>query len=83
MFWVYALANKNTDKIYIGQSENPDERLKWHNQEIKSNKRSYTKINKGPWKIFYREMCETRKHAKIREKQLKSAKGREFIRKEL
>jgi len=80
MFYVYAIQNNN-DKIYIGQSSDLEKRLKRHNGILKNKKGSFTNKNKGVWKLVYREEFETRKEAVAREKQLKSFRGREFIRK--
>jgi len=78
MIYVYALVSCSTGKIYIGQTINLEKRLKQHNEPL-SFKRNYTKLNKGPWKVFYKEITSTRKEAILREKQLKSARGREFL----
>ena len=39
----------------------------------------YTKRNKGPWRIFYKETVDTRTEAMKMEKSLKSQKGRKFL----
>ncbi len=79
MFWVYAIKNQN-DKIYIGQTSNLEERLKRHNGLLKNKSKSYTSKNRGEWKLIYSESKDTRQGTIEREKELKSAKGREFIR---
>lgn len=78
MNYVYALVSCPTGKIYIGQTQNLEMRLKQHNKPL-SFKKNYTKLNKGPWKVFYKEIASTRKEAILREKQLKSARGRAFL----
>ncbi|MDD4412913.1 MAG: GIY-YIG nuclease family protein [Patescibacteria group bacterium] len=80
MFCVYAIYNRELDKIYIGQTVDLDRRLKYHNGELKSKPKSFTYKNKGDWKLIYKEEVSTRKDAMIREKQLKSYQGRVFIR---
>lgn len=77
MYYVYAVYNQENDKIYIGQTENIGERLKLHND--KKFKSSYTSRFSGNWKLVYQEKQNTRKDALIREKQLKSYRGREFV----
>lgn len=77
-FVVYVIRN-DEGKIYIGQTANLTTRLKRHNGELISSKRSYTKINHGIWKIFYKEIYSSRSEALLREKQLKSFRGRQFI----
>jgi putative endonuclease len=79
MFYSYVLKNQQNGKIYIGQTCNLDERLKRHNGILKNRSTSYTSKNKGIWEIIYNEFFETRKEAVKREKELKSYKGREFI----
>jgi putative endonuclease len=79
MFVVYVIESQKTGKIYIGQTSDLGKRMKRHNQELPTKKTSYTTKNKGPWKIIYKEKYEARSEAIKREKQLKTAKGREFI----
>jgi len=75
MFSVYVLYSESFNKIYIGQTDNLERRLFEHNNGLLS---SYTK-RYIPWKIIYTENFISRSEALIREKQLKSQKGREFI----
>lgn len=75
MFTVYSLYSPNHQKIYIGYTSNIKERLNSHN--FKATK-GYT-IKFRPWKIIFQENHQNKKDAMKREKQLKSAKGREFI----
>ena len=79
MFSTYVIKNQN-DKIYIGHSENLSERLKRHNRILKNKKTSFTSKNKGIWEVVHEEKFKTRKEAMAREKELKSFRGREFIR---
>lgn len=76
-YFVYILKNKN-DQIYIGQTNNLEDRLKRHN----SGTQKYTK-NKGPFELVYCERYLTRSEAMGREKTLKSGQGREWIRKNI
>lgn len=80
MFTVYVIKSTSTGKIYIGQTKDLDARLKRHNGELKTKLGSYTKLNKGPWLVIHKEEFPTRAEAVKREKELKSYKGREFIR---
>lgn len=79
MFYVYVIQNEK-DKIYIGQTEDLEKRLARHNGTLKSKTSSFTNINKGQWDLVYKEICKSRAEAITREKQLKSYKGRQFIR---
>jgi len=75
MFIVYALYSPSHQKIYIGFTSGLEQRLLSHNS---LGKKGWT-IKYRPWKLAYTEEFETKKEAMRREKQLKSAKGREFI----
>jgi putative endonuclease len=77
MYYVYALYNKENDKIYIGQTEDLDKRLALHNS--KAFKRSYTARFSGSWELIYQETRDDRLSVLKREKQLKSYRGRQFI----
>jgi len=81
MFHVYALWNARCQKMYIGHTINLDIRLARHNKLLPNKARSYTSKNKGPWIVIHKEEFSTRDKAIRREKELKSFKGREFIRK--
>jgi len=76
MFVVYALYSKTFDKIYIGFTSNMDERFKSHNELAK---KGWT-IKFRPWQIIYQESCSSKAEAMKREKELKTATGRKFIR---
>ncbi len=80
MYFVYAIYNKTNNKIYIGQTIDIDKRLFEHNQKTY---KGYTSQYNGTWEIIYKEQIKTRSEALIREKQLKSFRGREFIKKHI
>ncbi|HVW12373.1 MAG TPA: GIY-YIG nuclease family protein [Mucilaginibacter sp.] len=75
MFTVYALYSQKFNKIYIGYSSDSANRIVSHN-ELGTN--GYT-LRYRPWIIVHTEEFETKTEALKREKQLKSAKGRQFI----
>jgi len=77
MFWVYAIYNRKHNKIYIGQTENLEERIRLHDEKLF--KSSYTARFDGKWELIYQEGLTTRKETLVREKQLKSFRGREYI----
>ncbi len=79
MYFVYALYNKKHDKIYIGQTINLEQRLDLHND--KRFKNSYTAKIDGQWELIYKESCESRELALKRERELKSFRGRQFVKK--
>ena len=83
MFIVYALYPENFNKIYIGMTSNIVERFKSHNE---LSKKGWTK-NFRPWIIIYQQEYtdyeqenSEKKDALKREKQLKGAAGRAFLR---
>ncbi|MEK7603877.1 MAG: GIY-YIG nuclease family protein [Patescibacteria group bacterium] len=75
-FAVYALYNDSVDKIYIGQTRDLENRLNLHNSHTF---KGYTSRFSGQWRIIYTEFLLTRVEAIRREKQLKSFRGREFV----
>lgn len=76
MYYVYALHNQSSGGIYIGQTNNLTRRVKQHNSK---NNCHYTTKQKGEWQVIHVEVVKTRSEALKREKQLKSARGRQFI----
>jgi len=79
MFVVYAIYNHKHDKVYIGQTRDIEDRLDFHQSKIFRG--SYTSRFDGEWKLIYKENAPNRQIALKRERQLKSFRGREFIRK--
>ncbi len=77
MVVVYAIYNESCDRVYIGQTVDIDNRLEEHNNH---RFKGYTSRFEGEWKLIYNEFVSTRSEALVREKQLKSYRGREFIR---
>jgi putative endonuclease len=76
MFYVYVLHSASFDKIYIGYTQNLEQRLLSHNE---LGKKGWT-IKYRPWKLIHKEEFKTKAEAMNREKQLKSYRGREWIR---
>ena len=76
MFIVYVLYSEKYDKIYIGFTSDLYARLLSHN---KLAKKGWT-IRYRPWALIHKEVFEEKKSAMDREKKLKSAKGRLFVR---
>jgi len=75
MFKVYVLYSPKHHKIYIGYSSDLTNRMESHNFY---SKKGYTSKFR-PWEILFTEENPTKKEAMIRERQLKSAKGRAYI----
>ena len=81
MYHIYAIYNSKYNKIYIGQCENIQIRLEMHNKKIF--RKSYTARFDGEWILIYKEVADSRQEALRREMQLKSFRGREFIKKHI
>jgi len=75
MYYVYVLQSVKSAKVYIGFTSNLDSRIIAHNHPSNT---GWTKLFM-PWKLVYSEEFDTKAEAMLREKQLKSCKGREFI----
>jgi putative endonuclease len=74
-FYTYAIYSESCDKIYIGYSSDPNKRLAYHNSSLNHGWTCKFK----PWKLVHIEEFDTKKDAMLKEKQLKSARGRKFI----
>jgi len=75
MYGVYILYSATHNKIYIGYTNDLQERLVSHNQ---LGKKGWT-IKYRPWTIVHTEKFDTKELALNRERQLKFAKGRAWI----
>jgi putative endonuclease len=75
MYYVYCLYSIEYNKIYIGFTSDLERRLFFHNNSFDKH---YTSKFR-PWAVIYSEELPDKKSAMLREKQLKSAKGRLFV----
>jgi putative endonuclease len=75
MYIVYVLYSKKFEKIYVGYTSNFEERFKSHNE---LSTKGWT-IKFRPWEVVHKEFFECKIDAMRREKQLKTASGREWI----
>ena len=73
-YYLYILKSKNTNKLYIGQTKNLNDRLQRHKQN-----RSLATKFRGSWELIYKEKYSTRSEAIKREKYLKSLKNKKYI----
>ena len=78
-YFTYAIYNKIRHKIYIGHTVDLETRIMRHNKLLPNKKKSFTNKNSGEWQVIYTEIFEKRIDAMRREKELKSFRGREFI----
>ena len=74
MFYIYILRSQTTRRFYIGQTENLERRLHYHNS-------GYSKSTKSgvPWELVYKEEFEDRTSAMKREAELKRKKSKIYI----
>ena len=78
MVIVYVIQSRASGRRYVGITRDLIRRLEEHN----SGQSSSTKVHR-PWEIAYQEGCETHEEARAREKYLKSAAGRRYLKKVL
>ena len=74
VFFVYVLQSETTGRFYVGQTQNLEERVVYHNANY-----SRALKNRGPWKIVHTEQYATRSEAVRREGYIKRQKDRRFI----
>lgn len=73
-YYIYVLQSKQDQNFYTGVTENLRERLKDHNYgRVSSTK------NRRPLKLVYFEGCLSKKDVTKRERYLKTAWGKRFI----
>jgi len=78
MFKVYAIKSLVKNYIYVGMTQNLDERIKRHNSGCEVTTKPYS-----PFQLIYTEEFQTRIEARKKEKYFKSAAGRRWIKKNL
>ena len=77
-FFVYILQNSQAE-TYVGQTVDLQRRLAQHN-DPDCRLTLHTKRHAGPWRLIHVEEFSSRSDAMRRERELKSGKGREWIR---
>ncbi len=75
MYIVYVLHSEKWDKIYVGFTSDIKSRLLSHNE---LGTKGWT-MKFRPWTLVHTEEFETKTEALKREKQLKTASGRDWI----
>ncbi len=78
MFYTYVLKSLKDGKLYIGFSENLENRIKEHTKGLVVATR-----NRTPLKLIYYEACLIKEKAIEREKVLKSGFGRAYLKRRL
>ena len=74
--WVYVIRSFKENYTYTGITNNVDRRLIEHNRGYNKSTKFYL-----PFKLLLKEEYPDKKSARVREKFLKSGKGREFLNK--
>lgn len=72
MYYVYVL--KSPKQFYIGYTNDLRRRIKEHEHN-----QSFATKNRGPWKLVYYEASLSEKEARVREKYLKTAWGKRYL----
>ena len=78
---MYVLLNPQ-GKMYVGHTNNLSRRLAEHNDPAYRGT-LHTKRHPGPWWLVHHEQFPTRSEAMHRERELKSSRGREWVRQHL
>ena len=73
-FTVYAIKSSVDNRIYVGFTQDIENRLKEHNRGETRSTKAYR-----PWKLIFQEQVETREEARKREKYFKSGCGKEQL----
>ncbi len=73
-YFVYILRSEVTGQLYIGQTQDLNERLIRHAE----GRSAYTR-SRGPWTLVYTETYPTRSEAVRREKVLKNKQSRNHL----
>ncbi|MEN8255646.1 MAG: GIY-YIG nuclease family protein [Verrucomicrobiota bacterium] len=78
MYYVYVLHSIEHDRLYVGSSAKPDERLKSHNAGRVKSTKAYRS-----WERIFLEEHSDRNAAEKRERYLKSGWGRRWLKENL
>jgi putative endonuclease len=74
MYSVYVLRSKTTSRFYTGSASSLPARIEQHNTDA-----SHSTKHRGPWELVHHEDFQTRSEAVRRERELKTGKGREEL----
>ena len=78
MFYVYALVSQNDRKLYVGYTEDLRKRISEHNRGKVTSTRY-----RVPFKLIYYEACRNKADALHRERYLKTAYGKRYLKNRL
>jgi putative endonuclease len=74
MFYTYVIQSSSSSILYIGQTNNLQDRLLRHN----TNRNKWTK-NKGPWVLIFSKAFDSRAEAMNLETHLKGSKNPQYL----
>ncbi len=72
--WVYALTSLQRSYVYVGLTEDLEDRILRHQSGRERTTKPYR-----PFELLYSELCADRAAARQREKYLKSGQGKEYL----
>ena len=75
MYYVYVMKSLKDNELYTGFTDNLERRIKEHN-----NREEVSTKSRVPFKLIYFEGCLNKKDAIAREKQLKTGRGKKYLR---
>lgn len=78
MFYTYVLLSEKDNKLYTGSTGDLRKRFKEHNSG-----HNFSTKGRRPFKLIYYEACVNEEDAQAREKQLKSGKGKKYLKQRL
>ncbi len=78
MFYVYALVSQKDRKLYVGYTEDLRKRISEHNRGKVTSTRY-----RVPFKLIYYEACRNKADALHRERYLKTAYGKRYLKNRL
>ena len=78
MYYVYLLRSNQDGKFYVGYTADLVKRMEDHNKGVVQSTR-----NRRPLELIYYEACATQQDALHREKYLKTAYGKRYIKNRL
>lgn len=76
MVIVYAIWSERFNRIYVGMTQDIDNRLKQHNAGMTQSTKHYR-----PWKIIFTAVFEDWEKGRVAEKYYKSGIGKQFLKK--
>ncbi|HVA94796.1 MAG TPA: GIY-YIG nuclease family protein [Candidatus Dormibacteraeota bacterium] len=74
MFSVYVLCSKTTGRLYTGSTSNLSIRIEQHNSDATRSTK-----HRGPWELIHHKEYASRAQAVVRERELKTGKGRDEV----